>query len=281
MKDEVSYHNENFPVGMLINSNLKPLVKAYYKAARLADNIADDPLLDCEQKLAKLKDIREAFMAPNAGNNLIVIRKLGRLFMKENLDASLFLDLLTAFERDASGQVIHIWEELIDYCRFSAAPVGRFMLAINNENPSAYLPAENLCILLQLVDHLSDMKDDLSLLKRVYIPQDILTKYNLRASDLGLSYSKSEVKEMISELIEKLDAMQADVKVLPRLVKSFRLRLEIGVILSLTNYMIQRYKKVDILQKLPKLTVWHWCKAFCNGVITALFCKYSKQGQIL
>ena len=239
MSDEITYHNENFPIGMMVASKLKHLVNMYYRAARFADDIADSNVLVKEQKLSKLEDITKAFLAPESGNNLLIIRNLGKMFVKEKLDASLYTDLLKAFEKDAMGINIQIWEELVDYCRYSASPVGRFMLAISDENVSTYLPAENLCVLLQIIDHLSDIKEDLSLLRRVYIPAEIMQKYNVRESDLGLSYTKPEVHAMLQDIVSRLEKMQNDAKILPRLIKSFSLRFEVGIILSLTNSVLK------------------------------------------
>lgn len=281
MNEDISYHNENFPVGMLVKPKFQTIIKAYYTVARFADDIADSSLLSKEEKIAKLNDIRDAFLNPLTGNSYMNIRKLGKMFVAEQLDASLFTDLLVAFERDAEQKKISIWEELLDYCRYSAAPVGRFLLALHDENPSAYLPAENLCIILQILDHLGDIKDDYSLLRRVYIPDDILSQYNICKTDLGLSYTKPEIKEMLAEIIAKLEAMQADTKVLPSLIKDFRLRFEVCVILSLTNSMIQKYKKVDILQYSPKLGMISWCKAFSQGFVRAIFCKYQNQRPVI
>lgn len=281
MNDEINYHNENFPVGMMISSRLKPLVELYYHSARFADNIADSNVIDKPKKLAKLEDIRKAFLNPESGNNLHLVRNLGKMFVKENLDASLYTDLLKAFEKDASGIKIQIWEELIDYCRYSAAPVGRFMLAISNENVSTYLPAENLCVLLQIIDHLSDIKEDLSLLGRIYIPTQIMNEYRVRESDLGLSYTKPEVKHMLSDIVNRLEKMQDDAKILPKLIKKFSLRYEVEIILSLTNSMIKKYKKADILQKAPKPSVFDWSKAFVFAFFSALFCKKAHQGRVL
>ena len=281
MSDEITYHNENFPVGMMVSSKLKPLVEIYYHAARFADNIADSNVIEKKQKLTKLDDIRKAFLFPEAGNNLPLIRNLGKMFVKESLDASLYTDLLKAFEKDASGIKIQVWEELIDYCRYSAAPVGRFMLAISNESVSTYLPAENLCVLLQIIDHLSDIKEDLSLLGRIYIPSQIMTEYNVRESDLGLSYTKPEVKAMLNDIVKRLEKMQDDAKILPKLIKNFGLRIEVGIILSLTNSMIKKYKKADILQKAPKPSIIDWIKAVFSGFFGAIFCKKVHQGRVL
>ena len=68
-------------------------------------------------KLAKLENISKAFLNPNGGADIMSVRRLGKLFVANNLDASLFMDLLVAFERDVNNKPIRIWEELIDYSR--------------------------------------------------------------------------------------------------------------------------------------------------------------------
>lgn len=274
-------HNEDFPVDLLVQKKLRPLVAAYYEAARYADDIADSPFLTAERKMEKLAEIRSAFMQPDGGNDLQIIRGLGRLFVVECLDASLFLDLLTAFERDAVNRPIRIWEELTDYCRYSAAPVGRFMLAIHNENPSAYLPAENLCTILQLLNHLADIKEDLSLLQRCYIPEDMMNKYKVRITDLGLQNTLPQVRQLLSEIMLKVEKMQADAELLPALINNFRLRLNVCVILSLTNSVIKKYINTDILQNPPHPSRLDWIKAFFQGTYKALFCKKTHQRTVI
>ena len=113
MNNEIAYHNENFPIGMMVAPKLKSLVDIYYQAARFADDIADSNVLEKEQKLIKLEDITKSFLYPESGNNLLMIRNLGKIFVKEKLDASLYTDLLKAFEKDAKGIKIKVWEELI------------------------------------------------------------------------------------------------------------------------------------------------------------------------
>lgn len=272
---------EDFPVSMLVSRRYKPLVNAYYQAARFADDIADNPMLSSAQKLEKLAAVREAFMQPDKSGDLQLIRGLGRLFVAERLDASLFLDLLEAFERDAAGKPIRIWEELIEYCRFSAAPVGRFMLAIHDESPNTYLPAENLCAVLQLLNHMSGIKEDLSLLRRCYIPQSMMDEYDVRASDLGLQTTLPEVRRLLVSLMLKIEKMQPDAEILPHLVKNFRLRVNVCVILSLINSMIQKYKNTDILQAGIHPKAGDWTKALFKGFFQALFCGWTRRERVL
>lgn len=273
--------DEHFPVSMLIATRLKPLVRAYYLAARFADDIADNPQLLPDQKAEKLQAVRQAFLQPEANSDLQLIRGLGRLFAAERLDSSLFLDLLTAFERDCANRPIRVWEELLEYCRYSAAPVGRFMLAIHDENPTGYLPAENLSSILQILNHLNSLKEDLSLLQRCYIPLDLMQKYDVKPSDLGLSYTTPNVQALLKELISKTESMLSDIQVLPTLINSFLLRFNVCVILSLTNSVIQKNKKADILQNPQRPGLWDWGKALVSGFMRAAFCRHTRQGRLL
>lgn len=273
--------DEQFPVNFLVPRHLRPHLKAYYVAARLADNIADDPQLAQNEKQNRLSKIKQAFCKPLSGNDFPEIRRLGKIFMTENLDASLFVDLLTAFERDAAGQTIRVWEELIGYCRYSAAPVGRFVLALYHESISAFLPAEQLCIILQLINHLGDIKADLSGLGRCYLPEDMMQKYGVRSSDLGLSLTTPAVKALLSEIIARIEGMLRDAACLSGQVQNFRLRLNVGVILSLTNSMLKKYKKSDLLQRPPRLSWADWFKAFVIGFCRAFRRRASGQGRVL
>ena len=280
MSQNIKYHT-NFPIGMFINPKLKYLVKSYCDIIYFAKNIVDNPSLPQEQKEARISAIRNAFMTPNSGADLMNVRRLGNLFVEHNLDASLFLDLLTAFERDIAAKPFRIWEELVDYCRYLASPIGRFMLAIHDESPSAYLPAETLCVLLQIINKLCNIKHDLSLLNRVYIPQDMLARHQITINDLGLTHTAPEISKLISEITAKLENMQTDTLVLPALIKNFLLRFEICVILSLTNSMIQKIKNTDILQQKPSIGLFSWLKAFAWASVQTIRCKYLKQGRVL
>lgn len=273
--------DEQFPVCFLASGRVKDIISTYYEASRFADDIADDPLLSSSEKLHRLSAVRQAFLIPFQGDDLPIIRKLGMIFAKENLDASLYLDLLTAFEQDAVGCSVRVFEELVQYCRYSAAPVGRFMLAVYGEHPMTYLPGESLCIVLQILNHLGDIKHDLSLLKRCYVPLDMLQRHKVKISDLGLSYSSAEVRALLSELVDKTAAIMSDATILPSLIKDFRLRFEVCVIISLTNSMLKQYKNADILQSPPHVGKAVWIKSLVSGFFEALFGSGRFKGLVL
>lgn len=277
--------NENFPVAALAGKKLRPIVEAYYAAARLADDIADAPQLSESEKLIQLAQVERDFLdglgqKPFSGGVAEAYR-LGSLFAEEKLDASLYTDLLKAFEKDARNQPIAVWEQLIDYCRLSAAPVGRFVLALHDESPTAYLPAETLCAVLQISNHLQDMRQDAVRLNRCYLPQDFLDKHGVRVSDIYLDKSSPALKALISDITDKLRRMLRDASVLPALVKNIRLKIQIGIILSLTNFMLQKIEKADILVTHVRLNAWDWTKALIAGALKGLVCKTGKAGNVL
>ncbi len=256
---------EDFPVGKFVKRSLKPVVDAYYNAAREADDVADCASLSCNEKLEKLKNIRKDFC--DASDT--IAGKLGKIFAKENLDYRLFVDLLEAFENDAKGQNFEIWEQVLYYCQYSAAPVGRFMLAIHDEAPSTYMPAETLCAVLQIVNFLRDMKDDMCKLKRCYMPEDLLQKYGVWKRDFCLSHETLGVNLLKKEVLTRLEAMLKDAKILLSLIKNFRLKIELGVIFSLTNIMIKKMYESDIIAQKQKLSRFDWMRAVVCGMCLA------------
>lgn len=278
-------NQENFPVAALGGKQLRPVISAYYAAARLADDIADAPQLPEAEKLVQLAQTERDFLdgleqKPFSGGVAEAYR-LGSLFTEEKLDASLFTDLIKAFEKDARNEKIAVWEQLIDYCRLSAAPVGRFILALHDESPSAYLPAETLCAVLQISNHLQDMRRDAVLLSRCYLPQDLMDKHDVRMSDIYLDKSSPALKALTAEVTEKLRRMLRDASVLPALVKSKRLKIQIGIILSLTNSMLKKIENVDMLTKHVRLNAWDWIKAMTAGALKGLTYKTAKAGNII
>ncbi len=268
--------DENFPVaGRLIKSSLRPLVNAYYRAARYCDDIADAPDLSARQKLAKLSEAEDIFLGyrKEVPDELLFLSGLRREFRDELLDTSLFTDLLTAFRQDSRGHVYETWEQLLEYCRYSAAPVGRFMLAIHDENLSTYLPSGVLCTVLQIANHIQDIKYDAVMQNRIYLPSELMEKYQVTAEDLQKDKSSPGLKKLIAEITFRLSKMLKDAELLPPITRSLRLRMQICVILSLTNIMLKKLNRKDVLRKEVKLSKIDWIRAVISGIFRALFTK--------
>ena len=233
--------------------------------------MADNPALTSQQKLDRLAAAEKALFNEKEAKKNKQAAHLRKVFLKENLSFSLADDLLKAFRQDAEGFFYQTWGQLIDYCKNSAAPVGRFMLAINNENPSTYLPADALCAALQIVNHIQDVKYDYQVLKRVYIPDELLEQFHLKRNILEQEKSSQAFKNLIGEMLKRVRGLLEDAEILPCIVKNLRLRLVLCVIFSLTNIMINKLESGDVLASQIKLSKFDWAKALLLGVGKGLF----------
>ncbi len=269
-------HQENFPVGMMMfNKNIRQIVADYYRFARYADDIADNPHIKPQVKVDRLYELEEIFTGQRSykGQKLKFVQTLKDEFAARHLAPSLATDLLIAFRKDSLGFDYQTWGQLVDYCKYSAAPVGKFMLAVHQENPSTYLPATSLCVALQIVNHVQDIKYDVSLLKRLYLPAEIMKKYHLRMEDLTQNKSSVSLQRAVEHIMEKTLGLVKEGSILPELIKSLSLRMEVCIILSLTNIMIKKILKGDVLAQEIKLSGLDWLRGTIVGIYKGLTTK--------
>ncbi|MHA1113772.1 MAG: squalene/phytoene synthase family protein, partial [Alphaproteobacteria bacterium] len=158
---------ENFPVASrLIPAALRPHVLAFYAFARAADDIADAPGGDAKTRLRALT----ALDAILAGQNSVAddappAARAAAEALRDRLAARGVAviharHLLQAFQQDVRKNRTDSWSALLAYCRYSAAPVGRFVLDLHGEDRNAWPAADALCAALQILNHLQDCKDD-------------------------------------------------------------------------------------------------------------------------
>ena len=119
--------DENFPVAsILIQPRHREIVLAFYKFARTADDVADNQRAGADEKLRVLECMRTSLLGEDSAvEESVALRELLAERKLSNVHA---LDLLEAFRRDVSKLRYATWAELMEYCRFSAMPVGRFSL---------------------------------------------------------------------------------------------------------------------------------------------------------
>ena len=100
--------------------------------------------------------------------------RCARVLLERGFSDQHALDLLEAFRRDVTKLRYRDWDDLMDYCRYSAMPVGRFVLDVHGESPDTWPANDALCAALQIINHLQDCAKDYRDLDRVYIPQAAL-----------------------------------------------------------------------------------------------------------
>ncbi len=262
--------DENFPVAFrLFPARLRKMVNLYYAFAREADDIADNAEMTPAQKLSRLKEVADSLYGTSTTvRNAVCLREM---FLQEGFDFSLAGDLLRAFEQDARGFDYQTWGQLAEYCRCSAAPVGRFLLALYDENPSTYLPAEALCAALQIVNHVQDIRYDACVLERVYLPAEILRQYGCRPEDLSAPEMSPGLRLAVDDVLARCEGLLKDARQLPKILKSKVLRIEVFVIIYLTRCLIYKLKRRDVLREDVRLSARDKITSLGKGIVRGLW----------
>jgi squalene synthase HpnC len=169
-------HYENFPVAsLLLPAPLRPAVRAIYRFARTADDIADEGDERPEVRLARLAALRGEIDAIERGEPN-QWPDLAQAIREHQLVAQPFRDLLSAFTQDVTTHRYQSFDALRDYCRRSADPIGRLLLALyHRDEPSLQPLADSICTGLQLTNFWQDIAIDWSM-GRVYLPQEDLQR---------------------------------------------------------------------------------------------------------
>lgn len=245
-------HDENFPVGsLLIRPALRPHVHAFYTFARVADDIADDATLPAAEKLARL-DAMEAGLLGGAAAEPPAAR-LRESLGETGVTADHACALLAAFRQDAVQRRYATWDDLLDYCRLSAMPVGRHVLDLHGEARDTWESSDALCASLQILNHLQDASKDLAALDRCYVPEDWLARENLDVGALRAPVAAPGLRRVMAAMLDRVDALNAVARALPRRVRDRRLRLETAVIVGLAERLARRLRAGDPVARRIKL----------------------------
>ncbi len=245
---------ENFPVGsLLVRRSLRRHVHAFYDFARNADDIADSPSLAPPDKLARLGVMENVLLGQTEAGAPSAARLRQSLAETGVTDAH-SRDLLRAFRQDATQTRYATWPDLLDYCRYSAMPVGRHVLALHGEAPDCIPPSDALSAALQILNHLQDLARDLAGLDRCYLPQDWLAAEGAGMADLRATAETPGLRRVIDRLLDGCDVMNDQAAALPLRVRDWRLRLETGVIVGLARRLTARLRAGDPLATRVKLS---------------------------
>jgi squalene synthase HpnC len=229
--------NENFPVASrLVHPRHRGIIMAFYEFVRIADDIADHGGLAPDQKLAHL-DSLEASLLGRTDRDWAGVA-LRNALRERSLGPQHAQDLLTAFRLDVTKLRYTDWDDLIGYCRYSAMPVGRFVLDVHGEDRATWPSNDALCAALQIINHLQDSGKDYHALDRVYVPQDALARAGARVEDLGQQRSSPALLACLHGLAGRTAELLSESSDFPRLIRDRRLALEVSVIETLARHLV-------------------------------------------
>jgi len=243
-----THRDENFPVASwIIHPRHRALILAFYNFVRTADDIADHARLAASEKLAHL-DLLEAELL-GGGDSQREAVDLRKALAERSMSPRHALDLLVAFRMDVNKLRYENWDEVIHYCRYSAMPVGRFVLDVHGESTSTWAASDALCAGLQINNHLQDCGKDYRNLDRVYLPRDALEAARASVEMLSLPKAPPPLLNCLHALAAKTETLLNEGKSLSAQVRDFRLGLEISVIQSFAERIVQLLKVRDPLSE--------------------------------
>ncbi|MES2939547.1 MAG: squalene synthase HpnC [Pseudomonadota bacterium] len=204
-------HYENFPVASwLCPARLRPAVAAIYWFARTADDIADEGDAAPAQRLADLAAYRDALAACIAGAETFprwprVFTPLRAVLRGFALPHQPLFDLLSAFEQDvrksADAETYRDRDDLLDYCRRSANPVGRLMLHLYGVGGAEALRrSDAICSALQLINFWQDLSIDIPR-GRYYLPMDDLRRHGMDPAEPAQWAGHPRSRELVAEQV--------------------------------------------------------------------------------
>ncbi len=229
VKPSKGRRDENFPVAsLMVAPKHRATILAFYRFARAADDVADHPRMAPEEKLRRLDDL-EITLLGGADREADALPLRAALAEKEQ-NPQHALDLLTAFRQDVAKTRYENWDELMNYCRHSAMPVGRFVLDVHGESESLWPANDALCAALQIINHLQDCGKDFRDLNRVYVPLDALTAVGLGVEALAAPAASPALRQTLSGLAQENAALLAQSAQFSGGILDFRLALEVAAI---------------------------------------------------
>jgi squalene synthase HpnC len=209
--DEMSVkaRHENFPVASrFLPRGVRSELMAIYGFARLTDDIGDEAEGD---RLALLDWLDEELDLAASGNAVHpVFRRLTPVIQSLNLDLEPFRSLVEANRVDQRVDRYKTFDDLVDYCMLSAAPVGRLVLAVfNASSPTRVAYSDNICVALQVVEHLQDVLEDAQR-GRIYLPLEDMERFGCTEDELLESSASSALRELIAMESQRARDLLAD-----------------------------------------------------------------------
>lgn len=254
-------HYENFPVGSwLLPRRLRRDLAAVYAFARLADDVADEGVAPPADRLVRLDRLERQLLVcatdPAAAQDP-VFAALGHTIATHRLGVEPFQALLTAFRRDAAGETRRFatYAQVLDYCRCSANPVGRIVLALfGHRDAERQARADDVCTALQLTNFWQDVRGDLEARDRIYIPEEDLGRFPGAREALIARRATAGFRDCLAFEVDRTRALFARGGMLADLV-SGRLRREVRLFVAGGLAILERIETggYDVLAERPRL----------------------------
>jgi len=253
-------HYENFPVASrLLPKHLRQPIAVIYAFARRADDFADEGDLSNDERLAALNDFSDKLKLIEQGQVVedTTFIALADVIKQHQLPISLFHDLLTAFKMDVTKERYANFGEVMEYCRYSANPVGRLLLHLNKEtSPQSLGYSDAICSALQLTNFLQDISQDLEESNRIYLPQDEMAQFGVSEEDIRNKITNSASQRLIAFQIQRTAKLMQAGAPLGKVLKG-RMGLELRMTIMGGSRILYKLNQQhgDVFSR-PRLNKW-------------------------
>jgi squalene synthase HpnC len=263
--DPYCAHYENFPVAsFLLPARLRPAVAAIYAFARSADDFADEGDLSAAERLRLLGEYQAELDRIERGEptDHPVFQRLRPHITAHHLPLRLFRDLLDAFMQDVVKNRHADFDELMDYCRRSANPVGRLLLHLfAAATPENLQRSDAICSALQLINHWQDVGIDIDKGEngRIYLPQDEMARFQVTDAALKRRVASADFCRLMQFQVDRARALMISGAPLGRALPG-RIGLEIRAIVAGGLRILDKIEAVDydVFTRRPTLGATDW-----------------------
>jgi squalene synthase HpnC len=255
-------HYENFPVAsFLMPKRLRKPVAAIYHFARAADDIADEGELSNEERLSQLDQFRAelARIERNEARLTPLFQNLAAEVHQYALPIQPFRDLLDAFSQDVVKKRYANFDEVLDYCRRSANPVGHLLLHLYDEaTPVNLAYSDAICTSLQLINFWQDVAKDYAI-GRIYLPLDELAQFGVNEAQIAQGICNDAWRALMKFQVDRARALMLSGKPLGSILTG-RIGLEMRMIIAGGLRILSKLENAhyDMFRHRPVLKPFDW-----------------------
>ena len=255
-------HYENFPVAsILMPRRLRRPVAAIYHFARAADDIADEGDLSDAQRLSQLDAFRAELerIAEGEAPLTTLFQNLAVEIKNYALPMQPHYDLLDAFSQDVLQKRYRDYDELLEYCRRSANPIGALLLHLYDEATPVNLAYSNaICTSLQLINFWQDVAKDYAI-GRIYLPQDEMAQYQVSETQIAEGLVDDAWRNLMQFQVDRARALMQAGAPLGNILTG-RIGLEMRMIIAGGLRILSKLENVqfDMFSRRPVLKKLDW-----------------------
>ncbi|VAW95367.1 Squalene synthase [hydrothermal vent metagenome] len=263
----VRNHYENFPVASwFLPKKLRLPISVIYAFARHADDLADEGELNDSERYKALEhyqaDFEKALKDSYSDNPLFFA--LTDVIKNHQLPTNLFFDLLTAFKMDTKTKRYANFDDVLNYCHYSANPVGRLLLHLHKQNTAENLQnSDAICTALQLINFYQDIHQDIQENNRIYIPTNELAQFNITEQHFSEQINDVNMQRLMQFQTERAEKLMLSGTILGQQLAGL-FGLEIRMIIQGGLAITYKLQKISNVFDRPRLTsrdkfvmLWH------------------------